>query len=208
MYCEHCFVVSPSSSTRCIQCGKVFVEEKPKPKAGSLTKKSNDDFGRYAGFAGLAVGFYSGIFVLLMMAGYFATSWLCKKFINSKAILYIQTIAIQSSLVLIPAAFMAYGHTKGLLPLTVDFIVFDISLPILGLVWLIKKPSLNPLIALTIFQLIVLSVNFINIFEMDIGSQNHKALSNYIVWRIGAIYFMWSAYLDKNNDTQNVETTS
>lgn len=208
MYCEHCFVVSPSSSTRCIQCGKAFIEEKPDRKIEKNKKNNDDSIKKYAGFAGLAIGLYSGIFVLLMMAGYFLTSWMGKKLFNEKAILYIETISIQTALVLVPAGFMAFIVSKGLMPLSLDFLVFDVAFPIIGLIWLIKKPSLNCLITLTIYQLIVLTVNFINIYEMDIGTQNHKALSNYIVWRIGAIYFMWSAYIQQKSNTQNVQAAS
>jgi hypothetical protein len=209
MYCEHCFTVSPTSSTHCIQCRKAFIEETPNNRAKKIKKEEGDGVGKYAGVAGLAIGLYTGIFILFMMVGYFTTSWLGKKFLNGKAVEYIETIAIQASLILVPAAFMTYIVANGLMPLTYVFVLFDVALPIVGLMWLIKRPSLNPLIVLTIFQLIVLAVNFINIFEMNIGTQDHKALSNYIVWRIGAIYFMWSVYFNnKNNDVRNIETTS
>lgn len=74
MYCEHCFTESPNTSLRCIQCGKVFFEEKEKVILNS--KKSNGGLGIFFGVAGLAVGFYTGIFFLLMLIAYGIVSWL------------------------------------------------------------------------------------------------------------------------------------
>jgi len=193
MYCEKCFTVSSDKSTRCIQCGKAFFEEKPKLQ--SPTKKSNDGLGIFTGIAGLAVGLYSGIFILLLLAVYGMTSWCGKRFLNRKAIPFLPAIAVQASLIVIPTAFYFILYLKGLMPLSAAFLLIDLSLPCLGLIWLIKKPGSKPAIALGVFQLLTLGVNVMAILEMDIGTQNHKALANYIVWRLGALYLLSAPFL-------------
>ena len=198
MYCDKCFTLSSDKSTHCIQCGKTFFEERPKLQ--SPIKKSNDGIGLFTGIAGLAVGLYSGIFVLLLLAAYGVTSWCGKKFLNRKAIPFLPTIAVQISLIVIPTTFYLILYLKGLMPLSATFLLIDMSLPCIGLIWLIMKPGVKPAIALSVFQLVTLGVNVMAILEMDIGTQNHKALANYIVWRVGALYLLWAPFLWRKED--------
>jgi hypothetical protein len=203
MHCEHCFTESPNTSSRCIQCGKLFFEEKPKAK--STPKKSNGDFGVYFGIAGLTVGFYTGIFFLHMMLAYGLVFWLGKKFFNAKSIPYLTTIAIQASLIIVLGTYAFYGYAKGILVITIVFLILDIAIPLIGLAWFIKVPNLKPVIMLTVLMLITLVVNFINILPMEIGSQGHKALANYIVWRSAALFLLWSIFLKQKNIASNVD---
>lgn len=195
MYCEHCYSESPSHYPRCIKCGKPFVSREVNVQTPEKYKSWDTNI--LGWIAGLVVGWYSGIFLLALMALTFAISWVGKKFLKPSAMIYRSAIAFQvSPILMVTGSVIGVVYMTGAsIPLDFVFIVADYVVPISGLIWLVVKPSIRPVLFLTIYQVCVLGVNVYNLLGMDVGSPNHKALATYVLWRLFAVFFMWSSYL-------------
>lgn len=199
MYCQHCFAESPNTSPRCIQCGEAFFSEKNVSPPSSKAEPKNG-FGILGWIAGLAVGSYSGIFLLILLACTATIWWLGKKLLRPNAQVYRSGIALQAGQILMLVIFVLALPLLTTTPIRLDiFFLFDVVVPIAGLVWLALKPGLNAIVFLTVFQACALLVNGLNISEMAVGSLNHKALATHILWRCLALFMMWRSYLTARN---------
>jgi hypothetical protein len=194
MHCQHCFTESSDRSPHCMQCGRPFFEAKAPATAQSIEKKPNS--GLFGLAAGLAVGLYSGIYLLLLLLPTLLIRWVAGKFLKPAAQPYLLSIATQAGQTLLLFTFVLILPLSASTLVQFDlFVLVDVVLPAVGLIWLIAKPGKWPIAALTIFQIFALLQNAFNFSEMVVGTQNHKALVVHMIWRICAIFFMWQSYL-------------
>jgi hypothetical protein len=206
MYCQNCLTDNPNTSPRCLQCGKAFFGEKDmssvKPKA-----RSKGGIGVLGWIAGLAVGWYSGVFLLMLLACTIAFWWLGKKLLTRDAQVYVSAIALQAGQTLL---LVILALLLPFLPIRFDsFFLFDVVVPVAGLTWLVLKPGLNPNIFLTVFQVCAIVVNGLNFSEMTVGTLNHKALATHILWRCLALLTMWQGYIaTKNTGVRSLDLAS
>lgn len=195
MYCQRCFAESPNTSSRCIQCGEAFFSEKNVLSSTAKAKPKNE-FGILGWIAGLAVGAYSGIFLLILLACTTAIWWLEKNLLRSSAQAYRTAIALQAGQTFMLMIFVLVMPLLTTASIHLDiFFLFDVAVPVAGLTWLVSRPGLKPIVFLTVFQACALVVNGLNLSEMAVGSLNHKALATHILWRCLALFMMWRSYL-------------
>lgn len=197
MYCQHCFTESPDDRPWCIQCGKPFIEERTPPPAQKV--KAGHE-GVLALVAGAAVGLYSGIFLLVLLAATLGVRWLGKKLLNPVAQAYLWAIALQAGQMLMLVAFVLVVPLMTSLPIRLDyFFLLNVAIPIAGLIWLVARPGLKPVVFLSAFQVFALVENGVNFSAMVVGSLNHKALAAHMLWRILALFLMWQSYIGARN---------
>ena len=137
---------------------------------------------------GAAVGFYSG-FNLLMPLGITAgVWWIGKKSLRPEKLLFLPAIAVQTGHLLWMSLGLFY---LGVL----DSSLIEVVVLVVGLIWLVLKPGLGPIILLTLFQVFALAVNGFSFAVAAIGTIPHKALLVHIIWRVMGLFFMWQAYV-------------
>jgi hypothetical protein len=73
--------------------------------------------------------------------------------------------------------------------LIIEFIIFAI-----GIVWLWVRPSIVPVVGLTIYEVGALVINIMGILNLEMGSPEHKAMIVHILLRIAALLYLWTAY--------------
>lgn len=169
-------------------------------------KKSNDGLEAYVGIAVLAVGFYTGLAMLSLLVVYFLMAQLGKKYLSSKAMPYVDTIAIQASLILIMVIYLYVLHSYQFLYISNLYALIITALTVVGLIWMIKNPSLNPAIMLTVFQFILIATGIIEMLEMEIGSDLHRAYANSVVWRVMGLLLLWRTYSLQNNNAVSMDS--
>jgi hypothetical protein len=138
--------------------------------------------------AGLAIGLYSGINLLLPLAITAGLWWLGKKKLPPEKLPFLPAIAVQAGHLIWLTFGLLYMRSLGLN-------MIDIVVLVAGLTWLVLRPGLGPVILLTVFQVLALAVNGYTFAEATVGSGQHKALLVHIIWRVMAVFFMWQAYL-------------
>jgi hypothetical protein len=136
---------------------------------------------------GIAVGAYSGTHLLIPLALTGLLWWAARKLFPDRSPGYRAAAAVQA------------GHllwiTVGLLvigALTVDLV--DIAILLTGVVWLLLRPGLAPVIVLTIYQALALLINLFAFLSFPIGHNLHRALLVHIIWRGLAVILMWRAH--------------
>lgn len=195
MYCTHCFSESPNTSPRCIQCGKAFFDTNESAKPETKAEKANL-VPRFAWLASLFVGWYLGIYLVLLIVSSFAIWWLGKKFLTPPAADYLKAIAIQGGqLLMVGSLFVALSiFAPGSFQLsafeTLLMAVSGIAISV-GLIWLIQKPGLKPIMFLTVLQVCLLVWNTLGLFYMPVESPLFKSTSSHVLWRILALIAMW-----------------
>jgi len=156
------------------------------PKESLISKA----LGIISWIVGASIGIYSGINLLIPLFATGAVWWAGSKLLKDEKRMILPAFSVNAghflwlalALVLIGAgAFATVGS---------DLIVYFI-----GLVWLLKKPSLGPLYLLGIFQLASLGINGYSLAEAAIGSAQHKALLIHVIWRALALFFIVKLFL-------------
>lgn len=142
--------------------------------------------GQFAGLIGLAVGVYSGVNLVIPAIGTWL-SWLAAKKIFG-----------ESRKIVLPSFAFQAGHffwlvVGSLLVGSLASTGLDLIVYILGLGWLLIRPSQAPLIFLCVVQALSLIVNGNSFLAAQFGSLPHKALLVHILWRGASIYFMVKA---------------
>jgi hypothetical protein len=163
-----------------------------------MRKKSEDGLEAYIGLCLLIVSLYTGLLMLYQLLAYFLIFGIAKKFLDSKASLFIETIAVQASLVVFIFIYLLqiyyveqYFYISNVFEITAN--IFTLT----GLIWLIRKPSLNPIIMLSVFQSILIIIGLVEMYNMEVGTLFHKAFANAIFWRFVSLVLMWLAYFGK-----------
>lgn len=140
------------------------------------------------GIVGVAIGAYAGINLLIPLAFTAAVWWAGRKLISGPRQPYLPALAVQTGHLLWLCLGLLYVRAAGL-----DLV--DPVVLIIGLVWLLLKPGLAPVLFLTVFQVLALAINGVSFSDAAIGTNPHKALFVHILWRLMALFCMWQAYL-------------
>jgi hypothetical protein len=137
-----------------------------------------------AAVVGIAAGVYSGIHLLIPLALTALVWWTVRKLLPDRQPDFALAAAVQA------------GHslwiTIGLVvigALTVDLV--DIAILLAGVAWLLARPGLAAVVALTVYQVAALLINVAAFLAMPIGENLHRALLIHIIWRALALIFMW-----------------
>ena len=122
-------------------------------------------FTAVATVVGIAVGVYSGTHLLIPLAITGLVWWAVRKLFPDRSRDYVAAAAVQAGhLLWIAVGLIVIGA------LTVDLV--DIAILLVGVVWLLLRPGLAPVIVLTIY----------------------RALLVHIIWRVLALILMWRAH--------------
>jgi hypothetical protein len=150
--------------------------------------------------AGAAIGWYSGIFFLVLLAATLGVWGLGKKVLGPVSQQYLSAVALQAGQMLMLVFFALVLPFVTSVPLHLDFFfLLNVVIPTAGLVWLVVKPGVKPVVFLSAFQLFALAENGINFSDMVVGTLNHKALSAHMLWRALALFAMWEGYIGSGN---------
>ena len=133
---------------------------------------------------GIAVGVYSGTHLLIPLALTGLLWWAARKLFPDRSPGYLAAAAVQAGhLLWITVGLIVIGA------LTVDLL--DIAILLIGVVWLLLRPGLAPVIVLTIYQALALVINLFAFLSFPIGHNLHRALLVHIIWRGLAMILMW-----------------
>ena len=136
---------------------------------------------------GVAVGAYSGTHLLIPLALTGLVWWAGRKLFPGRSPDYVAAAAVQlGHLLWITVGLIVIGA------LTVDLV--DIAILLIGVVWLLLRPGLAPVIVLTIYQALALLINLFAFLSFPIGHNLHRALLVHIIWRGLALSLMWRAH--------------
>jgi hypothetical protein len=148
---------------------------------------------------------YFGIsFFIPAIIIFFSWLWLNKKIKNSKLTSIIPALAIQSGQVLcisITLILSVAMHEYFAIA-----VLFDILILIIGLMWLIMRPGIKPIILLSIYQILSSLVSITNLIYQEINSPSFKASIIQLIIKIAAVFFMVIGY-KKLSQKENVEKT-
>ena len=140
--------------------------------------------------AGAAIGIYSGINMLIPLFATGAVWWAGSKLLKDEKKVILPAFAVNAGHFLWLALALVLMGAGAFTTVGGDLIVY-----VIGLAWLLKKPSLGPLYLLGIFQLVSLSINGYSFAEAAVGSAPHKALLVHVIWRALALFFMFKLFL-------------
>ncbi len=136
-----------------------------------------------AWFIGAVVGQYSGIHLLFPVLGTAAAWLIASRFLS------------EEKKIIIPALSINAGHCfwlviGALIGGQYDNVYADLMVYVVGMIWLIWKPSLGPLYILVIYQFFASLVNLDSFTDAAFRSVDSKALLVHIIWRGGATFCM------------------
>jgi hypothetical protein len=127
------------------------------------------------------VGFYCGFMLFIPLAAGMFALFLAKRLAPETLKPFNGALAI----IFGHLAWMLVGALLvrvGLAP-----VIIDLGIMIAGLLWLVLRPGLGPVILLSIYEGVSLVVNIIAILQVEYGSVPHKALAAHIALRLFAI---------------------
>ncbi len=142
-----------------------------------------------AGGAGYAVSAYFGFVLILPILVAAAVIWYVgKKVAPVSNPRYLTAIVIQGA----HLVWISLG-TAFLGAWAANFL--DIAILLIGLVWLWFRPSLWPIMLLTVFQIFALAVNMSVVVDYPFGNAGSRSLMIHIGLRIAGLAAMWLAFL-------------
>lgn len=141
---------------------------------------------------GTALATYTGMNAIFPILGGFLFYWLLGQ-VERTPKRYRLPLAIQLG----HMTWMAMGLlVVGLsAQFTAELVVFFAAI-----FWLWFKPSLVPLVVLTVIQLGTLGINIASFVSPETVAETHKALLVHIVLRLTAVTLMWLAYREADNE--------
>ena len=134
--------------------------------------------------AGLVIGRYSGIFLVIPLLGAVIASWVLRKLLPDAKQNVVPAFAVQSG----HFVWLAFGLTLTGQLLTVNSL--DLVIYLAGLSWLLLSRQTGPLILLGLYQVVSIVINAIDFSAVEIGTITHKALLVHLVFRILAVVFL------------------
>ncbi len=137
---------------------------------------------------GAAVGTYSGIYLLIPLFATGIVWWACTKLLSDEKRLIIPALSVNAGHFLWLG--LGVALTGVLNANSADLLVYAV-----GLLWLIKKPSVGPLYLLGAYQALSLAVNAVAFADAVVGSSDHKALLVHLIWRALALFLMVKLFL-------------
>jgi hypothetical protein len=136
---------------------------------------------------GIAAGVYSGIHLLIPLALTGLVWWVARKLLSRRPPDFVVAAAVQAGhLLWIAVGLIVIGA------LTVDLV--DIAILLIGVVWLLARPGLVPVIVLTVYQSLALLINLFAFLNFPVGNNLHRALLVHLLWRVLALILMWRAH--------------
>jgi hypothetical protein len=136
---------------------------------------------------GIAAGVYSGIHLLIPLALTGLVWWVARKLLPHRPPAFVAAAAVQAGhLLWIAIGLIVIGA------LTVDLV--DITILLIGVVWLLARPGLAPVIVLTVYQSLALLINLFAFLNFPAGNNLHRALLIHLLWRVLALILMWRAH--------------
>ncbi len=136
---------------------------------------------------GIAAGVYSGIHLLIPLALTGVVWWVARKLLPHRPPDFVAAAAVQAGHLL----WIAIGLIV-MRALTVDLV--DIAILLLGVVWLLARPGLAPVIVLTVYQALAFLINLFAFLSFPVGNNLHRALLVHLLWRVLALILMWRAH--------------
>lgn len=103
---------------------------------------------------------------------------------------------MQSAQVIVGPVFMVVLISRMQAPINLIGLMVDTVVPVAGLVWLVIKPGLKPVVFLSVFQVGMLIFNGYVSLQLPIGDSQHKAVVTHIFWRVEALVTMWSSLMN------------
>lgn len=135
----------------------------------------------------IAVGVYSGVHLLIPLVLSAMIWWALRKLLPDRSPDFAAAAAVQAGhLLWIAIGLVVIGAV------TVDLV--DIGVLLVGVVWLLARPGLAPVIALTVYQALALLINLFAFLNFPVGNTLHRALLVHLLWRILALVLMWRAH--------------
>ena len=132
---------------------------------------------------GAAIGKYSGIYFLIPFFATAGVRWASTKLLKDDQKIIVSALSVNAGHFLWLALVVALVGD-----LSLSFV--DFALYIVGLVWLVKKPSTGPLYLLAIYQVLGLAADGYSFADAAVGSSPHKALLVHLIWRAMALFFI------------------
>lgn len=154
---------------------------------GSATSRA---LGVVAWIGGAAVGTYSGINLLIPLAGTGLVWWAGKRYLNETKKPILASLSVNAGHFLWLCIGLATLGATGLAQLGGDIIIYAV-----GLLWLFLRPGNGPIYLLGIFQIVAVGLIGSAFAETAVGTAAHKALLVHIIWRILAIVFLARLWL-------------
>ena len=140
-----------------------------------------------ATIAGLLIGRYTGVDLLIPLVGAVVTFYALKRLASPKRSAWFPAIAIQTG--------HAIWFIVGLAILgQINANVIDPAFLLLGSLWLLLRPGTLPVVVLSVLQLAALSYNVYVFSGTAFGTNSNEALSVHIIFRALAVGFMLFAW--------------
>jgi hypothetical protein len=139
------------------------------------------------GVAGAAAGYivsqYTGLMALIPLGGALLFGLIAAKVVGPAARPMVPGFAVQAGQWLwFLVGAVATGQYQSVL---LDLIILAI-----GLVWLLARPGLGPVLLLGIYQVISVVINAATFASAAVGSVEHKALLIHLIFRVAAVVLM------------------
>ncbi|MEX2222690.1 MAG: hypothetical protein WEG40_12915 [Candidatus Rokuibacteriota bacterium] len=136
---------------------------------------------------GIVAGIYSGIHLLIPLVLSGLVWWAARTLLPAGPPDFVAAAAVQAGhLIWIAIGLIVIGA------LTIDLV--DITILLIGAVWLLAKPGLVPVIVMTVYQVVALLINLFAFLNFPIGENLHRALLIHLIWRVLALSLMWRAH--------------
>lgn len=221
MYCIQCGTELPQTAMFCLSCGRrrhteATVSSQPSSvTVGAGTSRAEAPVTRtksrskwlalsiVGALVGAGVGRYSGLSLLIPLAGAGAAWAIGSRVVTDNARHFLPAVSVQTGhVVWFLVGLLALG-SGGL-----QEVWFDILLMVAGLVWLVLKPGLGPVVLLTAWQLLALAFNLQVFLEATVGTAAHKALLVHVVLRMSSIGLMVTGLIALRRSAQEEATAA
>jgi hypothetical protein len=137
-----------------------------------------------------AVGWYAGLALFVPLVLAFAIGFIFWRISGESRRRLVAVFSVQASqLIWAVAALMMLG-LSGLQ----FFMLVDIVLWSVGLIWLMARPGKAPLIYLVVFQVVSVVVVVLNLVHVPLASPQSKGLTANVFLRVEALIFMFAIY--------------
>ncbi|HKW91296.1 MAG TPA: hypothetical protein VJX92_05305 [Methylomirabilota bacterium] len=139
-----------------------------------------------ASVIGLAVGAYAGIHLVIPLVASAAAWWLGRALLPRLDERYLIAAAVQAGHLVWLALGQVLLGIRG--PDLLDPLIL-----LAGIAWLLAWPGLAPVVLLTVYQVVALTVNAVTFVRLPVGHTIQKALLVHLLWRLMALVLMWRA---------------
>jgi hypothetical protein len=136
---------------------------------------------------GKQVGDYLGVSLFVPLIVVFFYCWIARKVLPAN----LQDLSIVIGIIAAQISLHVFG---GLYFGALTRVLFDIVVLTIGLVWLIIRPSVWPIIGLTAFEIFALGSNLLTLTQVTNFAPAFKGLISFMLIRLAAISFLVTGY--------------